>query len=185
MSRVGRQPVALTPQVQVALEGNRITVRGPRGELGRDLPPEISVEQRDGQLVLTRPSDEPRLRALHGLSRSLVANMVTGVTTGFTKGLEVQGVGYRAQQQGGKLVLQVGYSHPVEVDPPPGITFAVEGTTRISVQGNDKELVGQIAANIRSIRKPEPYKGKGIRYQGEAVRRKAGKAGKGGKGGRK
>jgi large subunit ribosomal protein L6 len=182
MSRVGKQPIPLAPQVKVAIEGSHVSVSGPRGELERDLPPEIQIEQQDGQLVLTRPNDEPRLRALHGLSRSLVANMVTGVTTGFSKGLEVQGVGYRIQAQGPKVVLQVGYSHPVEVDPPPGITFAVEGTTRLSVQGIDKELVGQTAANIRFIRKPEPYKGKGIRYQGEVVRRKAGKAGKGGKG---
>lgn len=182
MSRVGRQPIPLAPQVKVALDGRHITVNGPRGELQRDLPPEITVEQQDGQLVLTRPSDAPRMRALHGLSRSLVANMVTGVTTGFSKGLEVQGVGYRVQQQGQRVVLLVGYSHPVEVDPPAGVTFVVEGTTRLSVQGIDKELVGQVAANIRAVRKPEPYKGKGIRYQGEVVRRKAGKAGKGGKG---
>jgi large subunit ribosomal protein L6 len=182
MSRVGKQPIPLTPQVQVTIDGRHVSVSGPRGALERDLPAEISVEQQDGQLVLTRPGDEPRLRALHGLSRSLVANMVQGVTTGFTKTLEVQGVGYRVQQQGPKIVLQVGYSHPVEVEPPPGISFTIEGTNRINVQGNDKEQVGQVAANIRLIRKPEPYKGKGIRYQGEVVRRKAGKAGKGGKG---
>jgi large subunit ribosomal protein L6 len=182
MSRVGKQPIALIPQVTVAIETGHITVSGPRGELSRDLPPEIRVEQQDGQLLLTRPGDEPRLRALHGLSRTLVANMVTGVTTGFTKSLEVQGVGYRVQQQGPKIVLQVGFSHPVEVDPPEGISFTVEGNNRINVLGNDKERVGQVAANIRFIRKPEPYKGKGIRYQGEIVRRKAGKAGKGGKG---
>jgi large subunit ribosomal protein L6 len=182
MSRVGKQPIPLTPQVKVAVESARVTVSGPRGELSRELPPEIRVEEQDGQLIVSRPSDEPRLRALHGLSRTLVANMVTGVTTGFTKTLEVQGVGYRVQQQGTKIVLQVGFSHPVEVDPPEGITFAVEGNNRINVQGNDKEHVGQVAANIRFIRKPEPYKGKGIRYQGEVVRRKAGKAGKGGKG---
>jgi large subunit ribosomal protein L6 len=182
MSRVGKQPIPLTPQVKVSLEGEHITVSGPRGELARDLPPEISVEQQESQLVLTRPNDEPRLRALHGLSRTLVANMVTGVTSGFTKTLEVQGVGYRVQQQGPKIVLQVGFSHPVEVDPPDGIAFAVEGNNRITVQGINKEQVGQVAANIRFIRKPEPYKGKGIRYQGEIVRRKAGKAGKAGKG---
>jgi large subunit ribosomal protein L6 len=182
MSRVGKQPIALTPQVKVAVDSAHVTVSGPRGELSRDLPPEIRVEEQDGQLIVSRPSDEPRLRALHGLSRTLVANMVTGVTTGFTKTLEVQGVGYRVQQQGPKIVLQVGFSHPVEVEPPQGITFAVEGNNRINVQGNDKEQVGQVAANIRFIRKPEPYKGKGIRYQGEVVRRKAGKAGKGGKG---
>ena len=181
MSRVGRQPIVLAPQVSVSIEGSHVSVSGPRGELTRDLPPEITVEQRENQLVVSRPSDEPRLRALHGLSRTLVANMVDGVTNGYTKTLEVQGVGYRVQQQGPKIVLQVGFSHPVEVDPPDGITFAVEGNNRINVQGIDKEKVGQVAANIRFIRKPEPYKGKGIRYQGELVRRKAGKAGKGGK----
>lgn len=182
MSRIGKLPIPLTPQVNVAIDGSHITVSGPRGELARDLSPEISIEQRESALVLTRPNDEPRLRALHGLSRSLVANMVQGVTAGFTKTLEVQGVGYRVQQQGPKIVLQVGYSHPVEVNPPTGISFAIEGNTRIHVQGVDKEQVGQIAANIRMIRKPEPYKGKGIRYQGEVVRRKAGKTGKGAKG---
>jgi large subunit ribosomal protein L6 len=182
MSRVGKQPIALAPQVNVAIDGSHITVSGPGGELARDLPPEIRVERQDGQLVLSRPGDEPRLRALHGLSRTLVANMVTGVTTGFTKTLEVQGVGYRVQQQGQKIVLQVGFSHPVEIDPPAGIAFAVEGNNRIIVRGIDKERVGQVAANLRFIRKPEPYKGKGIRYQGEVVRRKAGKAGKAGKG---
>src|SRR3984893_10311820 len=182
MSRVGRQPIVLTPQVSVSIEGSHVSVSGPRGELTRDLPPEITVEQRENQLVVSRPSDEPRLRALHGLSRTLVANMVDGVTNGYTKTLEVQGVGYRVQQQGPKIVLQVGFSHPVEVDPPDGITFAIEGNNRINVQGIDKEQVGQVAANIRFIRKPEPYKGKGIRYQGELVRRKAGKAGKAGKG---
>ena len=182
MSRVGKQPIPLTPEVKIVIEGNHLNVSGPRGELARDLPPEISIQQDEGRLVLTRPGDEPRLRALHGLSRTLVANMVQGVTAGYTKTLEVQGVGYRVQQQGEKIVLQVGYSHPVEVDPPAGISFGVEGNNRINVQGIDKEQVGQVAANIRLIRKPEPYKGKGIRYQGEVVRRKAGKAGKGGKG---
>ena len=182
MSRVGKQPIALTAEVRVAVETGHITISGPRGELSRDLPPEIRIEEQDGQLLVTRPSDEPRLRALHGLSRTLVANMITGVTTGFSKTLEVQGVGYRVQKQGPRIVLQVGFSHPVEVDPPEGISFTIEGNNRINVQGNDKERVGQVAANIRFIRKPEPYKGKGIRYQGEVVRRKAGKAGKGGKG---
>jgi len=155
MSRVGRHPIALASEGKVALDGAHITVTGPRGELARELPAEIRVEQQDGQLVLTRPGDEPRLRALHGLSRTLVANMVTGVTTGFSKTLEVQGVGYRVQQQGSKIVLQVGFSHPVEVEPPAGITFAVEGNNRINVQGSNKEQVGQVAANIRFIRKPE------------------------------
>jgi large subunit ribosomal protein L6 len=171
MSRVGKQPISVASQVNVAIDGSHVTVKGPRGELARDLPGEIAIVQEDGRLVLTRPSDEPRVKALHGLTRTLVANMVEGVTNG-----------YRVQQQGPKIVLQVGYSHPVEVDPPEGITFAVEGNNRIHVQGIDKQQVGQIAANIRLIRKPEPYKGKGVRYQGEVVRRKAGKAGKGGKG---
>jgi len=181
MSRVGKQPIPLAANVKVAIDGSHVSVSGPRGELARDLPPEITVREEDGQLVLTRPGDEPRVRALHGLSRTLVANMVEGVTAGFTKTLEVQGVGYRVQQQGEKIILQVGYSHPVEVDPPAGISFAGEGNNRINVQGIDKQQVGQVAANIRLVRKPEPYKGKGIRYQGEVVRRKAGKAGKGGK----
>jgi len=181
MSRVGKQPIPLAPQVKVAIDGRHVSVTGPRGQLERDLPPEIAIVEEENRLVLTRPGDEPRLRALHGLSRSLVANMVQGVSAGFTKTLEVQGVGYRVQQQGPKIVLQVGYSHPVEVDPPEGISFSVEGTNRINVQGNDKERVGQVAANIRLIRKPEPYKGKGIRYVGEVVRKKLGKAGKAGK----
>ena len=185
MSRIGKQPIPIVQQVQVTIEGHHVEVKGPRGQLARDVSPEIAIEQQGDELILTRPNDEPKVRALHGLNRTLVANMVTGVSSGFTKTLEVQGVGYRVQQQGPKIVLQVGYSHTVEVEPPDGISFAVEGTTRINVQGIDKELVGQVAANVRSIRKPEPYKGKGIRYQGEVVRRKAGKAGKGGKGGRK
>jgi large subunit ribosomal protein L6 len=182
MSRVGKQPIPLAKEVKVVVDGSHINVTGPRGELSRDLPPEISIQEEEGRLVMVRPNDEPRVRALHGLSRTLVANMVQGVTAGYTKTLEVQGVGYRVQQQGEKIVLQVGYSHPVEVDPPNGISFTIEGNNRINVQGIDKEQVGQVAANIRLIRKPEPYKGKGIRYLGEVVRRKAGKAGKGGKG---
>jgi large subunit ribosomal protein L6 len=139
------------------------------------------VAQQDGTLVVTRATDEKDHRATHGLMRTLVANMVTGVSAGFTKTLEIQGVGYRVQKQGTNIVLQVGYSHPVEVSPPPGIEFNVEGNNRLLVTGIDKELVGQVSANIRKVRPPEPYKGKGIRYQGEVVRRKAGKAGKGGK----
>ncbi len=185
MSRIGRQPIPLASGVTVQLQGNQVTVKGPKGQLQRALPEEISVEQQDGTLLVTRPDDEPRHRALHGLSRTLVANMVTGVSTGFTKVLEIQGVGYRVAQQGQTLTLALGFSHPVEITPPQGITFGVEGNNRIRVEGIDKELVGQVAANIRAIRKPEPYKGKGIRYQGENVRRKAGKAGKGGKGGKK
>jgi large subunit ribosomal protein L6 len=171
-------PIALPEGVEVNQEGLRIRVKGPLGTLERDIHPEMKVERSDGQLQVVRPSDQPRHRALHGLTRTLVANMVTGVTTGFTRQLEISGVGYRAQLQGQKLVLALGYSHPVEVDPPAGIEFRVETPTRLAVFGADKELVGQTAAYIRSRRKPEPYKGKGIRYQGEHILRKAGKAGK-------
>jgi len=164
--------------VEIKHEGNRLTVKGPLGTLERELHAEMALERSDGELRVVRPTDEPRHRALHGLTRTLVNNMVTGVTTGFTKNLEISGVGYRAALQGSKLVLALGYSHPVEVDPPPGIEFRVESPTRVGVFGPDKELVGQIASYIRSQRKPEPYKGKGIRYAGEQILRKAGKAGK-------
>ncbi|HYM53157.1 MAG TPA: 50S ribosomal protein L6 [Candidatus Dormibacteraeota bacterium] len=178
MSRIGRMPIALPSGVEVTQEGRLLRVKGPLGTLEREIHPEMQIERDDGELRVVRPSDEPRHRALHGLTRSLVNNMVTGVTTGFTKALEISGVGYRAQLQGTKLVLALGYSHPVEVDPPTGIEFRLETPTRLAVFGADKELVGQIAAYIRSRRKPEPYKGKGIRYAGEQVLRKAGKAGK-------
>jgi large subunit ribosomal protein L6 len=178
MSRIGRMPISIPSGVEVAQDGNRLTVKGPLGTLERELHPEMKLEREDGQLRIIRPSDEPRHRALHGLTRTLVNNMITGVTDGFTKNLEISGVGYRAQLQGAKLVLALGYSHPVEVDPPSGIEFRVETPTRLGVFGADKELVGQIAAHIRSQRKPEPYKGKGIRYAGEHILRKAGKAGK-------
>jgi large subunit ribosomal protein L6 len=178
MSRIGRMPIPLPSGVEVSQDGRRLRVKGPLGELERELHPEMTVERDDGALRIVRPTDEPRHRALHGLTRTLVNNMITGVTTGFTKNLEISGVGYRAQLQGSKLVLALGYSHPVEVDPPPGIEFRVETPTRLGVFGADKELVGQTAAYIRSRRKPEPYKGKGIRYQGEQILRKAGKAGK-------
>ncbi len=181
MSRIGRQPIAVPANVEVTLgDGNAISVKGPRGALARQFPPVLTIERDGGNLVVTRPSDDGPVRALHGLSRTLLNNMVTGVTTGFTKTLEVQGVGYRAQMQGSNLQLALGFSHPVIVNPPAGITFAVEGP-RVLITGNDKEQVGQVAANIRKLRPPEPYKGKGIRYQGERVRRKAGKAGKVGK----
>jgi large subunit ribosomal protein L6 len=181
MSRIGRQPVALPSNVQVTIgDDNHVTVKGPRGELSRQFPKTISISRDEANLVVARPNDEGKQRALHGLSRTLLNNMVTGVTTGFTKTLEVQGVGYRAQVQGSSLQLALGFSHPVIIAPPQGITFAVEGP-RINIQGNDKEQVGQVAANIRKLRPPEPYKGKGIRYLGERVRRKAGKAGKVGK----
>lgn len=185
MSRVGRQPIAVAQGVTVAIDGPLVSVSGPKGKLAREVHPEMHIVQEDGQLVVTRPSDIKEHRSMHGLTRTLVSNMVTGVSTGFTKTLELQGVGYRVQKQGQNLQLLVGYSHPVEVTPPPGIEFNVEGNNRILVTGIDKELVGQVSANIRKVRPPEPYKGKGIRYQGEYVRRKAGKAGKGGKGGKK
>jgi large subunit ribosomal protein L6 len=178
MSRIGRMPIPLPTGVEVDQEGTRITVTGPLGTLQRELHPEMRLEREDSELRIVRPSDEPRHRALHGLTRTLVNNMITGVTSGFTKNLEISGVGYRAQLQGQKLVLALGYSHPVEVEPPPGIEFRVETPTRLGVFGADKELVGQTAAYIRSQRKPEPYKGKGIRYAGEQILRKAGKAGK-------
>ena len=181
MSRIGKMPIVLPPRVEVRIEGSRVTVAGPRGELSRDFSPDMAISLDEGQVTVSRPSDRPQHRSLHGLTRSLLANMVTGVSDGFTKVLELQGVGYRAQMQGPKLVLQVGYSKPVEVEPPEGISFTVEGTNRVLVQGINRELVGQVAADVRFVRPPEPYKGKGIRYQGERVRRKAGKAGKAGK----
>ena len=178
MSRVGKVPISLPGGVDVRFEGTRVTVKGPKGELARDISPEMKLEQADGQLLVSRPTDQPRHRAIHGLTRTLVANMVAGVSEGFSKTLEMQGVGYRASMQGKDLVLAIGFSHPVTVPPPPTIEFDVEGTTRIVVRGINKEQVGQVAADVRKIRPPEPYKGKGIRYAGEYVRRKAGKAGK-------
>src|SRR3972149_9741748 len=178
MSRIGKMPILLPKGVEVRIDGNTVTVKGPKGELVRDILPEITIQQDDGQLLVGRPSDQRRHRASHGLTRTLVDNMVRGVSEGFSKTLEMQGVGYRAQMQGNDLQLAVGFSHPVNVPPPTGIEFEVEGTTRIVVKGINKEQVGQVAADVRKIRPPEPYKGKGIRYLGEYVRRKAGKAGK-------
>src|SRR5215469_4009130 len=179
MSRIGRLPISVPSGVQVEVKpGNAITVTGPKGTLSRVFPPGLTFTQENGHIIVSRPDDSKSNRALHGLSRTLLANMVQGVKDGFTKTLELQGVGYRVAKVGNNLVFQVGYSHPVQVNPPDGITFAVDGTTRLSVSGIDKQLVGQTAAEIRSIRKPEPYKGKGIRYAGEVVRMKAGKAGK-------
>jgi large subunit ribosomal protein L6 len=178
MSRIGRMPIPLPSGVEVTQDGSSLRVKGPLGTLERTIHPEMKLEREDGELRVVRPTDEPRHRALHGLTRTLVNNMITGVATGFTKNLEISGVGYRAQLQGTKLVLALGYSHPVEVDPPAGIEFRVETPTRLAVFGADKELVGQTAAYIRAQRKPEPYKGKGIRYAGEQILRKAGKAGK-------
>jgi large subunit ribosomal protein L6 len=178
MSRIGRQPIPISPKVQVTIDGRHVVVKGPKGELALDVHPDLRLHLDDGKLIVTRPTDQPQHRALHGLTRALLANMVTGVEQGFTKTLELQGVGYRAQQAGSKVQLSLGFSHPVEIEPPPGITLEVEGTSRIHVRGIDKQLVGQVAANIRRLRPPEPYKGKGIRYADERVRRKAGKAGK-------
>jgi large subunit ribosomal protein L6 len=179
MSRIGKAPVPVPSGVEVTLAGRHITVKGPQGTLERDLPGEITVQHDDGQLLVQRPNDERENRALHGLVRSLVNNMVVGVTQGFIKELEIVGVGYRATAQGpNRLELALGFSHPVRVEAPDGITFEVPTPTRISVKGIDKEAVGQVAANIRKLRKPEPYKGKGVRYAGERVQRKAGKAGK-------
>lgn len=177
MSRVGRLPIPIPSGVTVTLSGQDVRVKGPKGELSSAISPRITVEQRDGELVVTRPTDQPSDRALHGLTRALISNLVVGVTDGFEKTLNIEGVGYRASMQGQTLNLAVGYSHPVTVDPPKGITLSVEGTQTIKVAGIDKQLVGQVAANIRAYRKPEPYKGKGIRYANERVRRKVGKAG--------
>ncbi|HHY36884.1 MAG TPA: 50S ribosomal protein L6 [Firmicutes bacterium] len=174
---MGRLPIEIPQGVQVNLVDNLITVKGPKGELQKELPAEIKVEVQDNQVVVTRPSDQREHRALHGLTRTLVANMIEGVTKGFEKKLEIVGVGYRAALQGNKLVLQIGYSHPVEITPPPGIEIEVSAPTKITVKGIDKEQVGALAADIRAVRGPEPYKGKGIRYEGEHVRRKVGKAG--------
>jgi large subunit ribosomal protein L6 len=177
MSRVGRTPIAVPSGVEVNLAGQSVRVQGPRGALERTVPSGITVRQEDGTLVVERPDDERRHRALHGLVRSLVNNMVVGVTEGFTKDLEIVGVGYRATSGSpDRLDLAVGYSHPVAVRAPAGVSFEVPAPTRIRVMGIDKELVGQVAADIRKVRKPEPYKGKGIRYAGETVMRKAGKA---------
>lgn len=176
MSRIGKMPIAVPKSVTVDLGEGTVRIKGPRGELTRQVPRQISVLSDDGTLRVERSSDEPTQRSLHGLTRSLIANMVTGVTDGFSRRLEVNGVGYRAAVSSGNLVLQVGYSHPVLVPAPAGISFAVQGNA-ITVSGADKELVGEIAAQIRRVRPPEPYKGKGIKYAEEVIRRKAGKAG--------
>ncbi len=178
MSRIGRQPIPVPSGVEVSLSGATVVVKGPKGTLTREIAEPIVVRQEDGNLVVERPNDERRSRALHGLSRTLVQNMVTGVTAGFSKELEIVGVGYRAVLQGQSLQLALGFSHGVNVPAPDGISFEVPIPTRVVVKGVDKEQVGQVAANIRKIRKPEPYKGKGVRYLGERVQRKAGKAAK-------
>jgi len=179
VSRIGKMPVAIPKGVQVAIQGNTVKVNGPRGELSRTFAPTMQIEMKDGQVVVQRPSDERAVRALHGTTRALIRNMVAGVSEGFSKVLQIEGVGYRAEMKGKQLVMALGYSHPVEVDPPPGIAFAVDDKTKtITISGIDKELVGQVASDVRKWRPPEPYKGKGLRYLGEHVRRKAGKAGK-------
>ena len=178
MSRIGRLPIAVPSGVDVTIDGRRLTVKGPKGELSRELHPDMVVGRHDGNIVVSRPSEQKHHRQLHGLTRTLVNNMVVGVTTGYRKGLEITGVGYRASLVGRKLQLNLGYSHPIEIDPPSGISFELENPTRLAVVGIDKELVGEIAARVRATRKPEPYKGKGVKYAGEYVRRKAGKAGK-------
>ncbi len=179
MSRIGRAPIPVPDGVEITVADRRIMVTGPRGTLERELPPDMTVRRDDGVLVVERPDDERRHRALHGLTRSLVNNMVVGVTEGFQRDLEIVGVGYRATAQGPtRIELALGYSHPVIFEAPEGITFEVPTPTRVSVRGIDKQAVGQVAAEIRQIRKPEPYKGKGVRYAGEPVRRKAGKAAK-------
>ena len=174
MSRIGRMPITVPSGVNIDIEDSTVRVKGPRGELVRQVPAQINLTREDGSLHVERTSDEPTQRALHGLTRSLLANMVTGVTAGFSRRLEVNGVGYRAAVSAGNLVLQVGYSHPVLVPAPRGISFVVQGNA-ITVSGADKELVGEVAAQVRRVRPPEPYKGKGVRYAGEAVRRKEGK----------
>ena len=178
MSRIGRLPIAVPNGVDVTIDGRMVTVKGPRGQLSRELHPDMSVDREDGNLVVTRPTEQKHHKQLHGLTRTLVNNMVVGVTTGYRKGLEITGVGYRAVLVGRRLQLSLGYSHPVEIEPPEGISFELENPTRVAVVGIDKELVGQMAARVRSTRKPEPYKGKGVKYAGERIRRKAGKAGK-------
>ena len=178
MSRVGKLPITIPSGVDIDIAGTRIKVKGPKGMLERDVTPVLSVVTEDGQLRVVRPNEDKRSRELHGLTRTLINNMVVGVTDGYTRNLEIQGVGYRAQLVGRKLQLNLGYSHPIEINPPEGISFEVETPTKVAVTGIDKELVGRIAAQVRGTRKPEPYKGKGVRYAGEIVRRKAGKAGK-------
>ena len=178
MSRIGRLPIPVPSTVDVTIDGRIVTVTGPKGVLTRSLHPDMTVSREDANLVVTRPTEQKTHKQLHGLTRTLVNNMIVGVTDGYRKGIEITGVGYRAALVGRKLTLNLGYSHPIEINPPEGISFEVENPTRLSVVGIDKELVGQIAAKVRATRKPEPYKGKGVRYAGEVIRRKAGKAGK-------
>ena len=178
MSRIGRLPITVPSGVDVSVDGQTVKVKGPKGELTHVVAAPISVERGEEGLQVSRPDDERQNRALHGLTRSLIANMVTGVTEGYEKKLEIHGTGYRVQNKGGSLEFALGYSHPITIEAPEGISFNVENPTRFSVQGIDKQLVGETAANIRKLRRPDPYKGKGVRYEGEHIRRKVGKAGK-------
>ena len=178
MSRIGRLPIEIPAGVDITVTGSAVTVKGPKGELSLTVASPIQVKVEDGQLLVTRPDDERESRSLHGLTRTLIANQVIGVTAGYSKGLEIVGTGYRVLVKGNSLEFALGFSHSITVDPPVGISFAVEGNNKLTVHGIDKQAVGEVAANIRKLRKPEPYKGKGVRYAGEVVRRKAGKSGK-------
>jgi large subunit ribosomal protein L6 len=178
MSRIGRLPIDVPAGVDVTIDGSAVTVKGPKGELKLTVASPIEVKLEDGQVLVTRPDDERASRSLHGLTRTLIANQITGVTAGYSKGLEIVGTGYRVAAKGESLEFALGFSHSITVDPPAGISFAVDGNTKLTVHGIDKQAVGEAAANIRKLRKPEPYKGKGVRYAGEVVRRKAGKSGK-------
>lgn len=177
MSRIGKQPIPVPPGVEVEIEGTRVKIKGPKGGLEKELHRDMIIKHEEGQLVVERPSDNKLHRSLHGLTRTLLSNMVVGVTAGFQKNLELVGVGYRASKQGNKLVLAVGYSHPVEIEPEEGLEIEVPAPTKINIKGTDKEKVGALAAKVRAVREPEPYKGKGIKYEGEKIRRKAGKTG--------
>ena len=178
MSRIGRLPIDIPSGVDVKVDGSAVTVKGPKGELSLTVADPIEVKLEDGHVLVTRPDDERESRSLHGLTRTLIHNQIIGVTEGYSKGLEIVGTGYRVAAKGDSLEFALGFSHSITVDPPAGITFTVEGNTKLAVHGIDKQQVGEVAANIRKLRKPEPYKGKGVRYAGEVVRRKAGKAGK-------
>jgi large subunit ribosomal protein L6 len=178
MSRIGKLPIPVPAGVEVKIDGSNVNVKGPKGTLSHVVPAPIEVALEEGTIVVSRPDDERASRSLHGLTRTLISNLITGVTTGYTKGLEIVGTGYRVTAKGSDIEFALGYSHPILVKAPAGITFTVEGNTKLTVSGIDKQAVGEVAANLRKLRKPEPYKGKGVRYAGEVVRRKAGKAGK-------
>ncbi len=178
MSRIGKMPIPVPAGVEVKIDGQVVEVKGPKGTLTHTVPSPITIVLEDGNIIVTRPDDERNSRSLHGLTRTLISNNIEGVTKGFTKGLEIVGTGYRVTVKGSAVEFALGYSHPILVEPPAGITFQVDGNTKITVVGIDKQAVGEVAANLRKLRKPEPYKGKGVRYAGEVVRRKAGKAGK-------